>query len=316
MTLDTSENGRDGVAGLIVRRATADDAAACHDVLWESVTDLGRRQATPLEGSVKDWWRSGESVHRHLAERAAEWWLAEDRGSRRVVGYARSIARDGLVELTEFFVRPGFQSRGLGRDLLERAFPQDHGQNRGRIRSIIATADVRALARYYRAGTVARFPFFTLGAKPSSGEIDPRLEPVALARGSAAIAAVRDIERNVLGFARGDAEIDWLLGDREGWVYRNEGAIVGFAFVGTTGTGPLAALDPAHLPAVLAHVESRARAQGLDHVEFQVPGPNETAIRHLLGRGYRLDSWINFLMSDRPFGQFDRFIGFGPPIFL
>jgi len=47
-----------------------------------------------------------------------------------------------------------------------------------------------------------------------------------------------------------------------------------------------------------------------------VPGPNETAIRHLLDRGYRLDSWINFLMSDRPFGQFDRFIGFGPPIFL
>jgi GNAT superfamily N-acetyltransferase len=316
MTLDPAANDPDAVAGLIVRRATPDDAAACHDVLWESVTDLGRRQATPLEGSVEDWWRSGESLHRHLAERAAEWWLAEDPGSRRVVGYARSIERDGLVELTEFFVRPGFQSRGLGRDLLERAFPQDDGHGRRRIRSIIATADVRALARYYGVGTVARFPFFTLGGKPSSAELDSRLEPVALARGNAATAAVRDIERNVLGFARGDAEIDWLLGDREGWVYSNEGAIVGFAFVGTAGTGPLAALDPANFPAVLAHVESRAHAQGLDHVEFQVPGPNETAIHHLLGRGYRLDSWINFLMSDRPFGQFDRFIGFGPPIFL
>ena len=42
----------------------------------------------------------------------------------------------------------------------------------------------------------------------------------------------------------------------------------------------------------------------------------ETAVRHLLGRGYRIDPWINVLMSDRPFGQFDRFIGFSPPFFL
>jgi GNAT superfamily N-acetyltransferase len=302
----------DALSGLIVRRATGEDAPACHEVLWKSVTDLGRRQSTPLEGSVEDWWRSGESLHRHLAERAAEWWLAEDPESRRVVGYARSIERGELVELTEFFVLPELQSRGLGRLLLERAFPMGRGQ----VRSIIATADVRALARYHRAGTLARFPFFTLGAKPSSGETDSRLEPVAVARGEAAIAAVRDVERAVLGFGRGDAEIDWLLGDREGWLYRSEGAIVGLGFVGKNGTGPIVALDPADLPSILGHVETRAHALGLDRVEFQVPAPNETAIRHLLDRGFRLDPWINFLMSDSPFGQFDRFIGFGPPIFL
>jgi hypothetical protein len=47
-----------------------------------------------------------------------------------------------------------------------------------------------------------------------------------------------------------------------------------------------------------------------------VPAPNVIAIRHLMRRGYRFDSWINFLMSDRPFGQFDRFIPFSPPLFL
>jgi hypothetical protein len=187
---------------------------------------------------------------------------------------------------------------------------------RGQVRSIIATSDARALARYYRAGTAAHFPFFTLGGKPSGREADPRLEPVAVARGNAAIAAVRDVEREVLGFGRGDAEIEWLLGDREGWLYRLKGAIVGFAFVGKAGTGPIAALDPADLVAILGHVESRAQALGLDHIDFEVPGPNETAIRHLLDRGFRLDPWINFLMSDRPFGQFDCFIGFRPPIFL
>ena len=43
---------------------------------------------------------------------------------------------------------------------------------------------------------------------------------------------------------------------------------------------------------------------------------NATAIDHLSRRGFRIDPWLNLLMSNKPFGQFDRFIGFGPPIFL
>ena len=119
-----------------------------------------------------------------------------------------------------------------------------------------------------------------------------------------------------MGFGRDEAEIDWLLGDREVWLYRTEGRIAGFAFVGKGGAGPIAALDPADLVAILGHVDSRALALGLERLELEVPAPNETAIRHLLDRGFRLDPWINFLMSDRSFGLFDRFIGFSPPIIL
>jgi GNAT superfamily N-acetyltransferase len=78
--------------------------------------------------------------------------------SCRLVGFARTIEREGLVELTEFFVLPVTQGRGIGRELLERAFPS----GAGRVRSIVATADVRAQARYYAAGTVARFPIYSL----------------------------------------------------------------------------------------------------------------------------------------------------------
>src|SRR5215471_5423493 len=53
------------------RRATPEDAVACHDVMWASVTDLGRRQGNPLRGSAREWWRSSEPLHRLLAELAA-----------------------------------------------------------------------------------------------------------------------------------------------------------------------------------------------------------------------------------------------------
>ena len=78
------------------------------------------------------------------------------------------------LAMMEFFVLPGQQSRGVGKALLERAFPA----GRGTVRSIIATSDVRAQARYYAAGTVARFPLFTLEGAPRKAQIPPNLTAI------------------------------------------------------------------------------------------------------------------------------------------
>ena len=281
--------------------------------MWGSVTDLAIRHGTRLDGSAAEWWSRGEPLNQFLAEHAAEWWVAEDRGSAEVVGYARSMARGALLELTEFFVIPGRQSAGLGRALLERAFPQ----GRGEVRAIIATTDTRALSRYVRAGTVARFPLFSLIGAPAEAPDSEEVTAEAIDVHSAHHRdAIKDIERSVLEYPRDDAEIGWLLANREGVLYRRDGAIVGFAFLGEHGVGPVAVLDPADTPAVLLDVERRAAAAGFKQLDFQVPAPNEVATRHLLSRGFKFDSWINLLMSDRPFGKFDRVITFGPPLFL
>ena len=280
--------------------------------MWTSVTDLGRRNGTPLEGTAADWWSSSERLQRFLAERAAEWWVAEEPASRALIGFARSIERGGLLELTEFFVLPTSQSRGVGRALIERSFPND----RGDIRSIIATTDVRALRLYYGAGTVPRFPLLTFVATPARTESDGEIVPLALGRDPDALDHLRRIEVSTLEYGRGEAEVRWLLTDREGYLYERRGTAVGYAFVGRGGAGPIAALDPGCLPDILLHVEHRAHALGVERLEFQVPGPNEVAARHLLSRGFRIDPWVNLLMSNRPFGHFDRFLGFGPPVFL
>jgi len=293
------------------RRATPDDALACNELMWRSVTDLAIRQGTPLGGTAEDRWRSSEALNRLLVEEAAEWWVAQVPASGQLVGFARSIERDGLFELTEFFVLPNHQSRGIGRALLGRAFPA----GRGKVRSIIATSDVRAQARYYAAGTVARFPLYTLGGVPTEAVSiqDLTAEPI---EGVQAIRAQREIERSVLGHQRSDTEMEWLLARRQGHLYRRADRDVGFSFLGPDGAGPIAALDPSDLPSILLHVEEVARSIGLDRLELQVPAPNDVAVRHLFARGFRFDKWINFLMSDRPFGNFDRFIPFSPPLFL
>jgi GNAT superfamily N-acetyltransferase len=295
-----------------LRRGRPDDTAACHRVLWSAITDLAKRRGMPLEGTADDWWPSSERQFNYLSRGAAEWWVAEDPGSGSIIGYARSIERGGLFELTEFFVLPGSQARGVGRALLERAFPP----GRGEIRSIIATTDVRAMARYYAADTVARFPLLTLSGAPSDDDATGRLESVRLGEEDALLADVADIERAVLGYDRGHAELRWLLERREGYLYRRDGRSVGFAFIGRDGSGPIASLEADDMPEQLLHVEARANALGVKSLGLEVPGVNDVAIRHLFGRGFHIDPWVNVLMSNRPFGQFDRFLGFSPPLFL
>jgi GNAT superfamily N-acetyltransferase len=296
----------------LLRRGTPRDTRRAFDVFLPAVRDLTARQGTPWEPDPEKLWRELAPMMDHLAAHAAEWWVAEDRPSGEMIGYARSIERGGLFELSEFFVHPDRQSAGVGRALLARAFPE----GRGEVRVIIATTDVRAQARYYRAGTAARFPIVAMSGTPGAGAHspgDPEIDVIHV--DEAGIPALVEIESAVLEFHRGD-EFRWLLEHREGYLYRRAGKPFGFAFVSANGTGPMAALTPGEQVPILAHVEARSAALGMKELSLEVPMVNEVAVRHLLARGFRLDTFLTLLMSSRPFGHFDRFIGMAPPFVL
>lgn len=297
-----------------IRRATLDDVWACHEVQWASLKDLGARNGAPLPGTAADWWLGAEPLQRFLAAHAGEWWVAEDPDDPgRLIGYARSVERGGLIQLTEFFVLPTAQSRGVGRALIERAFPI----GRGDIRSIISSTDVRALGRYYAAGTVVRFPILSIGGQPARAKVSGQLRPIQLESDAEPdLEAVREIEASLVEHARGLDEIRWLLDGREGYLYLRDGRPVGYGFVGNMGSGPVGAIEPGLLADVLLHLEDRAAERGMEQLGFEVPAPNAVATRHLLSRGFRIDPGMSLLMSDRPFGRFDRFLGFSPPVFL
>ena len=134
--------------------------------------------------------------------------------------------------------------------------------------------------------------------------------------GEADVASLRELELELLGFHRSEAQLRTLLDVREAYLYHRGAAAVGFSFVSRSGIGPLGALEPTDQPSILLHVEGRLHAIGVAEMELDVPGLNGEAIRHLLSRGFRFDPFMSFLLSDRSFGRFDRFIGFHPPLFL
>jgi hypothetical protein len=137
--------------------------------------------------------------------------------------------------------------------------------------------------------------------------------PEAATASPATLAALRAIDAAVLGHGR-DADHAFLLAHRPCHLYRRDGRVVGYAYHGPR-CGPIALLDEADFPAVLAHAEREAAARG-DDFGAEVPLVNRAAVDYLLGRGCRMEPFLTFCLSDAPFGHPERYILTSPTYFL
>ena len=295
------------------RQGTLEDSHAVFQIFVKSLIDYGERtNVMAITGGrdpqvLESLWQRRKSMFEFLARNASQFWVAEKDGE--IVGYGRSVQFDGLQELTEFFVRPGEQSAGIGTELLSRAFP-DSGAH---YRTVVATLDERALYRYLKTGVYARFPikYFYRQAEKTDIPTDLQIEPM---QHEIHLGEINRIDRQILGHAR-EALHGWMITDRSGFVYKRDGDIVGYSYIAETGSGPFALLDENDYPAVLAHAESLASERG---GEFGVETPliNRKAIQYFTERKYRIDSFTVLFMSSEPFGRFESYLCFSPIFFM
>lgn len=296
------------------RQGRADDDYTTFLIFEETLADLVSRLGFVGETSWGDeteqakMWQQRRPLYAHLSQTAEQFWVAEQHG--QTVGFARSILRGGVRELTELFVKPGTQSAGLGRGLIERAFPKEGATNR----LIIATSDFRAQALYLKSGVFPRFPIYFFGREPEQVPVETDLAFVPLTNNKDTMATLADIDKEVIGFCR-DGDHAWFLANREGVLYVRDGRPAGYGYLGHN-NGPFALLDAADFPAVLAHAESAAYAAGRKEFGVEVPMVNETAVTYLLSRSYQIDVFMAMFMSERPLGHFDRYIVTSPPFFV
>lgn len=298
--------------GFEVRPARATDIRAAFAIFRRSIMALAHQHGivdSPdvTEAVLDEGWAIRGPFIEHLWQSAAENWIAED-AEGRPIGWAMSVARGDVLELTHFFVDPGTQSRGAGKALLERAMPATWAGHR----SIIATQDPRALSLYLRSGVRFVTAVVDLEHPPQPVTVETDLEFEALDASDASVAHVAAIEEVLLGHRR-EADTRFLLRLRPAWLARRGGQPVGFAF-GDRGdelTGPIGALDPADIPALLANVETEAHAAGRPNIYFSTPLENTTAVAHLLARGFTLDPFVVMILADDRWLRADRWIHTG-----
>ena len=303
------------------RRRTPGDMPSAFRVFRRSLYDYFQRTGQVDDASIAslpekldEAWGWHGTWMEHLAATAAEDWVAEDREGR-IVGWAQSIEREGSLELTFFFVDPDARSRGLGRGLLERAFPP----GRGHPRIIDATQDTAAVGLYLRSGVHVVATTIELLGKPAMTPIETdlaieRVEPVAEADAESAIVA---IERQLLGYGRPE-DTRFLLGSRPAWLARRDNRVVGMAFGASAAesSGPIGALDPADLPALMATVENDAADRDIQELGFSIPAVNRTALDFALGRRFRVDPFYTFILCSDDQLRLDRWVHTQPSFII
>lgn len=305
-------------AELRFRRRVATDMPDAYRVYRLSLFDYLHRTGqidteTAANPAIEGSWLKWRPWIEHLAATAAEDWVAEDPDGR-IVGWAQSVEREGMLELTLFFVDPTAQSRGIGRGLLERAFPL----GRGHTRTIIATQDPRGLGLYLRFGVAFASTSVEFVGRPSRSEIatDLAIARVEAGHEPAAEGAIVDIERELLGHGRTE-DTRFLLADRPVWLARRGGRVVGMAFgvsslvSGPIGAGPVGALDPSDLPALMATIENEAAARGVEQLAFTIPLVNSIAVGHILERGFQIDPFYVVILSSDTRMRLDRWVHTG-----
>ncbi len=297
------------------RQATNEDNFTTFTIFRRAIEDFGQNAGVMAVTGGHDpekmnrLWERRRRLWEHLSHSSDQYWLAE-KDDGEAIGYARSILRGNHRELTEFFVVPGNQSAGIGKELILRAFPHDTLH-----RSLIATSDFRAMARYLKAGV---YPFITelyFERGPELVPVETDLVIEAMGSSETAVQTMAKIDAAILGYRR-DVDHNFLMQDRTLYFYKRNGRVVGYGYIEKDYYGLFALLDNQDFPGVLAHAESQAHIFGAGRVGFETPVINTIAVDYLMKRGYRIEGFIGSIMSNQRFGKFENYLLSSLPFFM
>ena len=255
------------------------------------------------EHDIEEYFRRQQNLYLHLEQTACEDWVAEDE-KQAVIGWARSIERDNHLQLTHFFVSTAAQGRGVGRKLLDLAFPPDRGQQR----SVIATTNTRALSLYLRQAVGFVGMAFSFFGAPQERMLESDLQIARAEPSGKTLQDILAIDSEVLGYRR-PTDLEFFMKNQPVYLFRRNARQVAYAF-GCDGksAGPAAALNPADLPALLHQIEQSACQLKLDSLWLTIPAAARQAVDWALASGYQMDPFHEVLLASEPSMQLDRYI--------
>ena len=248
------------------------------------------------------------------------------RGRDEVIGFGIAVQREHLWFLSQLYVLPQEQGRGIGRALLTQimpslpaASPAVPGQGPGpaaadRVHGVLAmctdSAQPVSNGLYARYGIVPRMPVFNLVGTPKPSmlsRLPAAVEAVPFGQ-SDPKAAIATVDRAVLGYAHETDHAYLRATGRTGFVYRSDdGEPIGYGYSSEVGRfGPVALLDETLTAPVLGHLMNAIRPRGATTV--WVPGANDRAMVALLRAGLRIEGFPALLCWTRSFARFESYL--------
>lgn len=253
------------------RLAVEADLAGEYEVFRAAIEELyGRHSFAPPPPVPEAFLGQQGHVLRSDPERC---FVAEDGG--RVVAFASAWERAGFWYLSALFVRPEFQSKGVGRELLERVWGD------GYARRLTMTDAIQPASNglYASRGLIPATPVFGLGGAPGRVTAPAGLEAAEPEPGELAA-----LDRVAYGF---DRAVDHRFWQRHAvaTLWRREGGAVAYSYAWPQGRiGPVAGVDgEAAATALQAELARRRQPAGIP-----VPGSARELFAAALGAGLRI----------------------------
>lgn len=294
-----------------VRPGRADDLAATYGVFLNAANELRSRQGRPRLTDTPARSTRALAFRRHaLAHDPEGFWVAED--GAQVVGFGIATRRQWLWYLAALHVLPGYQGRGVGRELLRRCLASGDGP--GVLRATISeSSQPLSNALYARHGLYQWVPLLHLEGPTGPAEPYGDVIAEAITTAGGALSALDALDTAVLGVERRTDHEHWLQQpDVLGLLFRRRREVIGYAYVSRFGSiGPAAARSAKAMPRVLASSLRAAAEHGVERVSLPVPGLCRSALAYLLARGFRYGESINLVLTSRPFGHLDRYLTSG-----
>jgi GNAT superfamily N-acetyltransferase len=237
-------------------------------------------------------------------------WVGQQGGT--IVGIGFSWMTESFWFLSQLFVRPETQAKGVGQALLSKTLIQAE-RNRATNRALITPAyNTTSTGLYLNNGFYPREPLYRMAAPAQAvaqklGHAGYDTTPMAPWPEPAEWTG--RIDRELFGFRR-DLHHRFLLGGDAAQAVRIEraGAAAGYAYISAEGhVGPLAIAPEADAGAVVITAVRCALESGTSRVSMIVPGRADVVMRAVLALGFRIEEPY-VVMAARPFGNWRNYL--------
>jgi GNAT superfamily N-acetyltransferase len=324
---------------LVYRPPQIEELADCALIWHASVNEYMTRLGRPLPPPVLD---PAVRLAGHLLSTDPDMFRVAVRssgpgGRDRLVGFGIGLQREHIWFLSQLYVLPAEQHRGVGRALLSQILPaapaagaaDEPGDKRpGVLATCADSAQPVANAMYARLGIVPRMPVFNLVGRVAApaalpalpeGVLAVPLEPPEMCShrnpagpGKAELCQTIDaIDRAVLGYAHPRDHEFLRIQGRTGFLYRTlAGEPLGYGYSSQAGRfGPVALLDETLTAAVIGHLLRTIEPRGA--ASAWVPGANDRAMVAFLRAGLQIEGFPALFCWTRPFAAFERYLPAG-----
>jgi GNAT superfamily N-acetyltransferase len=237
-------------------------------------------------------------------------WVAEDGDT--IVGFGFSWMTEKFWFLSQLFVSPEAQARGVGRALLSKTLMQAE-RNGATNRALITPAyNVASTGLYLHNGLYPREPLYRMAAPAQAvarNLVDAGYEATPIAPWPESTEWTGRIDQQLFGFRR-DLHHKYLLGGIAARAVRIEraGGTAGYAYTSAEGhIGPLAIAPDADAKGVVTTALRCTLESRPSQVSMIVPGQADVVMRAVLALGFCIEEPY-VLMASRPFGDWSNYL--------